>query len=159
MGQRPAKSDSEKLGKDRTDDQVGPDHAVGRPARWRQADPDWCRPAALWYESLRISGQAVYYQQSDAEQAWVLAEVLSRGLSGVTDEVTTMAEAKQMRTYQASLLRMWLTGSRELLTTESARRGAHVRLDPTVTDADGVDQATEDIMNVIKHGFGELRLA
>lgn len=139
MAQRAAKDVTEKKGHDAATDN-GVDRAVGLPAEWREASPEWCAMARNWYDALRVSGQAVYYQQSDAEQAYVLAEFLDRGLA-----------------YGGSpqLLRMWLTGSRELLTTESARRGAHVRLDPVAGNVDDLARSTDDILNVIRGNFGE----
>lgn len=139
MAQRAAKDSAEKKGHDLATDN-GVDRAVGLPAEWREADPEWCEIARNWYDSLRASGQSVYYQQSDAEQAFVLAELLHRGLG-----------------YDGSpqLVRMWLTGARELLTTESARRGAHVRLDPVAGDAHDLARSTDDILNVIRGNFGE----
>lgn len=139
MATRPAKSDAEKRGHDRPSSEHD-DRLRGRAAVWQDPDPRWLAPVTAWYVALARSGQSVYYQQSDAAQAFVLAELLDYGL----------------RHKDGPFVRMWLTGSRELLTTESSRRGAHVRLEPTEHTDDQVVEAADDLMNVIKVAFREV---
>ena len=138
MGQVAAKTDGEKRGHDRPGTESEP-RLAGRAAEWAPAHERWHTAAVRWYESLAVSGQSAYYQQSDADQAYVLAEALSYGL----------------KRHEASWVRIWLTGSRELLSTESARRGAHVRLDPSATNNAVLEAQHDETMNVIRGNFGE----
>lgn len=82
--------------------------------------------AAEWYESLRVSGQSVFFEPSDWAQAKVWTATLSSALSG--GRVT------------ATLIEAWSSGASELLTTEGARRRMRVEL----SRADDGTDADED---------------
>lgn len=138
MGQRAAKDDTERRGHHIAEAEPEP-RAPGLGAEWADPRSSWPAEVVRWYRSLDRSGQRVHYQQSDADQAWVLADVLARGL----------------RWNDRQLIRIWLTGSRELLTTESARRGAHVRLDPAAAPNAELAAAHDEAVNVIRAQFGE----
>lgn len=138
MGQRAAKSDTERRGHHVADAPANP-ALPGVSAQWHPPGSNWNPAVVRWYRSLDRSGQADYYQQSDADQAWILADVLHRA----------------MRWGDRQLYRIWLTGSRELLTTESARRAAHIRLDPTSASQAQVEAQHDESMNVIRASFGE----
>jgi hypothetical protein len=71
--------------------------------------------AAAWYESLKTSGQSVFYQPSDWATAVVHAEVLSRLLS---------SSRLSAQGYAA-----WTSATTELLTTEGARRRARLEIE------------------------------
>jgi hypothetical protein len=88
------------------------------------ASPNEWHPAAReWFESLEKSGQAIFYQPSDWATAKVLAEILSRSLSG--GKMT------------AALIERWQVGATELLTTEGARRRVRIELE-RVTEQEAV---------------------
>lgn len=94
-----------------------------------QAD-EWHPLAVEWWESLRLSGQATWYEPSDWATARVLAELLSRILQA--DELN------------ATAVRAWQHGATELLTTEGARRRVRVELEQAKDDAtSGGDNVSE----------------
>lgn len=80
-----------------------------------EPDEDWHPIATQWYESLKKSGQRVFYENSDWCQAFYIAEAMSRSMR--TSNIS------------ASLIGAVLTGAAELLTTEGARRRARVELE------------------------------
>lgn len=47
------------------------------PVKWPRANPDWDQMAKDWYNGLKNSGMAAYYQQSDIALAVVIANELS----------------------------------------------------------------------------------
>lgn len=71
--------------------------------------------AAQWFESLRESGQSVYFEPSDWAQARILVETLSRALS-------------MDKPPSGQLLAAWFSAAGELLTTEGARRRMRLEL-------------------------------
>lgn len=71
--------------------------------------------AADWYESLRTSGQAVYFADSDWQQARIWTDLLSRQLSKGSPS--------------AMMIAAWSSASSELLTTEGARRRLRLELE------------------------------
>lgn len=72
--------------------------------------------AADWYEGLRRSAQAEFFQPSDWAQARIWTELLSRTL-------------KQGERPSAVLIAAWSSGAAELLTTEGARRRVRIELE------------------------------
>ena len=62
---------------DRSDEQETKKGQV-RPVRVPRADPDWHLIAKQLYDSLKKSGQADFYQQSDWVLAFALCDDLSR---------------------------------------------------------------------------------
>ena len=88
-----------------------------------------------WYEGLRKSPQAIYFQPSDWAQARVWAELLSRAL-------------KQGERPSAVLIAAWSSGAAELMTTEGARRRMRVELERSSSsdpDADRADATVTDL--------------
>lgn len=71
--------------------------------------------AAEWFESLRVSGQSIYFEASDWAQARILVESLSRILSSD-------------RAPNGQFLASWFAAAGELLTTEGARRRMRLEL-------------------------------
>jgi hypothetical protein len=67
-----------------------------------------------WYESLRDSGQAYYYEASDWAQAAVLTQVLSDQLNSIKPS--------------AMMVQVWHQGAADLLTTEGTRRRLRLEL-------------------------------
>lgn len=75
--------------------------------------PDWLTGFALeWYDSLRISGQAIYYTESD----WTSALVVARGVMDF------------IRNPRATMLTAVLQGFGMLGATEGARRSMQIEL-------------------------------
>lgn len=70
--------------------------------------------AYAWYESLRDSGQAYYYEPSDWAQAAVWTHLLSEQL-------------KQIKP-SAMMVQAWSNAATELLTTEGTRRRLRLEL-------------------------------
>lgn len=96
-------------------------------------DPDPL--ASDWYEGLRLSGQAEFFQPSDWAQARVWAELLSRAL-------------KQGGKPSAVLIAAWSSGASELMTTEGARRRMRLELERVPSadpDADRSDATVTDL--------------
>ena len=71
--------------------------------------------AADWYESLRVSGQSVYFEASDWAQARILVESLSRVLQSGNAP-------------NGQFLASWFSAAGELLTTEGSRRRMRLEL-------------------------------
>lgn len=53
---------------------------VGRDVEVPVANEDWHPTAKMWYESLKSSGQAIFYEPSDWAMAYLLAETIDREL-------------------------------------------------------------------------------
>lgn len=70
--------------------------------------------AYAWYESLRDSGQAFYYEPSDWAQAAVWTQLLSDQLNAIKPS--------------AMMVQAWSQGAAELLTTEGTRRRLRLEL-------------------------------
>ena len=86
-------------------------------------------PAAKkWYRSLRTSGQAEFYTDSDWQTAIVAAEVLDRFFA--TSRATLLAEFNRMCT--------------SLLVTEGDRRRARLELERTPAEEEVPDAANLD---------------
>lgn len=56
------------------------------PYTWPEASESWHSLARDWYEGLRNSGMAAYYQQSDVATAVIVANELSEYLSNTSGE-------------------------------------------------------------------------
>lgn len=68
-----------------------------------------------WYDGLRRSGQAEFYQPSDWAQARILADLIG----------VTLSQDKP----SAVMVAAWMSGASELLTTEGARRRMRMELE------------------------------
>jgi len=79
------------------------------------ASRDWHPVAREWFQSLKKSGQSVFYEQSDWATAKVWAEMLSRQLESGRPSSQMMAA--------------WHSAAQELLTTEGSRRRVRVELE------------------------------
>lgn len=76
--------------------------------------------ALLWYESLRTSGQAVYYADSD----WASALIIARAVAAFEGRPT------------AHMLASILSGFGSLAATEGERRRLRIELERVSEDAD-----------------------
>lgn len=120
-GPTPQRSDQR-----RRRNKVDIDKAPNRAARvYGPEPPDWLMGLALdWYESLRTSGQAIYYTDSD----WTSALILARAIE--TFE----------RKPSAHMLTAILSGFGSLAATEGDRRRLRIELE-RVQDDDPDEQA------------------
>ena len=85
----------------------------------------WHHLAREWFESLKVSGQAQFFEPSDWAQARIWADLLSRAL--LSDRPSGM------------MIAAWAAGASELLTTEGARRRMRIELErakPVDADAE-----------------------
>lgn len=78
------------------------------------ADESWHQIARDWYDSLAVSGQAVFYEPSDWATARYVAEAMSRSL------LASRFSAQMFAAVSAAMT--------ELLTTEGARRRARLEI-------------------------------
>lgn len=97
----------------------------GSPLRWAAPGVLWQDPARRWYLSLKKSGQSRFYEQSDIETAWFLA-----------NELSLLLEQAAGRSNRGEILRAVMTGMSLLLNTETDRRRA------------GIELVREEIVNV-----------
>lgn len=95
------------------------------------ADPTWNPVAARWFESLKVSGQHVFYEASDWMTAYAVAESMSREFEPQPLVVGTGKDAKvemHRMAPKAASLAAWLKGAASLLATEGDRRRAALEL-------------------------------
>lgn len=96
-----------------------------------KANSKWHPVAKRWYESLVVSGQAVYYEPSDWATAYLIAESMSRDLKpqfvGV-NEVTGDEIVKALPLKGANLS-AYLKAFTVLLATEGDRRRLRLELE------------------------------
>lgn len=107
-----------------------PDKVAGG-VRVEQPEPSesWHPMARDWYTSLAESGQAVFFEASDWQQARVAAEVLHRMLEARTKGGTPAVNGQA--------LAAWLSMTTTLMVTEGDRRRLRVELQRgEVVDAD-----------------------
>lgn len=107
------------------------------------ADENWHPVAAMWYESLKSSGQSIFYEPSDWATAYVLADVLDRWLKpqdvkvgqiGVGNgdsaggDITYVFEQKILAMPGGTLTAI-LKGMSALMVTEGERRRLKIELE------------------------------
>lgn len=93
------------------------------------AASDWHSIATIWYDSLALSGQHVFYEPSDWAYAYVIAETMSRELVPQPVFDSDGKEVGQVvRPPRASAVSVWLRAMAALLVTEGDRRRAGVEL-------------------------------
>jgi len=95
-----------------------------RPVRVPRADPDWHPIAKQLYDSLKKSGQADFYQQSDWAYAYSLCDDLSH--------------YKKSKSRSSMMLAALMSAMSNLLVTEGDRRRVRIELqepEPETTPA------------------------
>ena len=103
----------------------------GPEPEWMAADDRWDDLARNWYEGLQVSGQARFYEQSDADVAYLLAEQMHRHLEdqaiviGRGDDREVQMISKPMSGTDLSAL---LKGMSLLGATEADRRRMRIEL-------------------------------
>ena len=92
------------------------------------ASEDWHPIAQRWYQALSESGQSQFYEPSDWEAAYYVAEVLSRHLN--QDRLS------------AELFKSLWAAMTDLLTTESSRRRVRMEVERTaeLEDVTGLEE-------------------
>lgn len=94
-------------------------------------DDDWHPVAKRWFNGLKRSGQVVFYEPSDWETAYLLAETISRELKPqpvvVKRDGESFVEMVSMP-LKGTTLSALLKGMTDLMVTEVQRRRARVEL-------------------------------
>jgi len=94
-----------------------------RPVRIPAADKDWHPIAKRLYNSLKKSGQADFYQQSDWALAWSICEDLSYYKTPLTNR-----DGEQYSKRSGQMLQTIYTAMERLLVTEGDRRRVRIEL-------------------------------
>lgn len=100
-----------------------------------EADGEWHRLAADWFNALAESGQSQFFEASDWAQARVWAHLLSVEL--FKDKPSAM------------MIAAWSSGAAELLTTEGARRRMRIELERAVISDPGQDHADATVTDLM----------
>ena len=109
------------------------------------ADESWHPVAAAWYESLRHSGQRVFYQPSDWATAYIVAESLSRDMKPQVIGIDEEGEVKfAVIPLKGSSLAAYLKAFTALMATEGDRRRMNIELRKASLLGQGKDDVTED---------------
>lgn len=101
-----------------------------------RASGDWHPIAKRWFQSLKDSGQAQFYEQSDWLTAVYVAEAMSRNLS----------QSK----FSAQLFQSVMSAMTDLLTTEGSRRRARVELEREAGGEDPAEAARVTLMETYR---------
>ncbi|WP_407285501.1 hypothetical protein [Streptomyces sp. BP-8] len=105
-----------------------------------RASGDWHPIAKRWFQSLKDSGQAQFYEQSDWLTAVYVAEAMSRNLG----------QSK----FSAQLFQGVMSAMTDLLTTEGARRRARVELEREVSGEGPAEAARVTLMDAYRKAAG-----
>lgn len=99
----------------RTQEELEVDKApAGAELVWYDVDPEWCEDAKRTYESFRVSGVIVFWEQSDVAQLHFLCSEITR--------------YRQLGKFSGQGLQALLSGLTELGATEGARRRMKIEL-------------------------------
>ena len=113
------------------------------------ADPDWHPTALAFYESLAISGQAVFYQPSDWAVAVLVAESMSRDLGeqvvGTTDSGHVIKDTIPLK---GASLAAYLKAFSVLMVTEGDRRRAQLELERAQVSDPDADRAAGTVSDI-----------
>jgi hypothetical protein len=102
-----------------------------------KGNPKWHPVARRWFDSLKVSGQAVFWEPSDWAVAEILAETMSRELRPKFVALDAQGDPILRETpIPGAALGAILRGMTDLAVTEGARRRARIELErPKVSDA------------------------
>lgn len=110
-------------------------HAVKPPTE----DRTWHTYAKNWFRSLKTSGQAQFFQDSDWQEAKITAYLIS-------------AEFNREQGPRATMMDVIFSRADNLLTTEGARRRLRVEL-ITAKKGEELDKHTESILSAYEKEF------
>lgn len=96
---------------------------------WPTANPEWHTTTKRWYESLRKSGQALFYESSDIAYAYFVAEELD--------------DWKMKRQRSAQFFATLITAMSNCLSTEGDRRRVGIELSQEDDTPDAGQEAIE----------------
>lgn len=92
---------------------------------------EWAPQATRWYRALKQSGQVRFFEPSDWQYAWLLAELLTKELTAVK-VVTDLVTGEQYPVPvppRAMMTKTILAAMGELGTTESSRRRMKIEVE------------------------------
>lgn len=110
------------------------------------ADGGWCRPAKQWYESLKLSGQSVFYTSGDWSTAWMIAESMHREFA---PQPVTVGRGEEAHTVMVRLppkgasLMAWLKAMSGLMVLEGDRRRVRIELAKAKIEGEEPPDASE----------------
>ena len=104
----------------------------------------WNPIATRWYESLAESGQALYYQSSDWQHAWIVAEIIS----------SVFDDHEEGKKYPAMLLQTLFGEMTNLMTTEGSRRRLRLEIEREKQSDTAETAAVTSIMANYGKAFG-----
>lgn len=107
------------------------------PVKAPRVSPSWHPLMKDWFRSLKESGQAVFYEPSDWQQARLLAELMSQ-------------ELKRDKPIRANILAEFHAASMMLMTTEGARRKLRLELQREQYGSTDTDDGVLSVMSEYK---------
>lgn len=107
--------------------------AVAGEVKIPPASDKWHPIAKSWYEALQKSGQKVFFEPSDWEAAYFVAEVITKNL--------------RAKRFSAQLFQSVWAAMGDLLTTEADRRRARVEIERE-TDKPPADDADSEVADL-----------
>lgn len=120
--------------------QVSVTKGESRPVRIPHADPDWHPIARMLWDSLKKSGQADFYEQSD----WAFAFSLCDDLSMYKKPLVTK-DGVEYHKRSGQMLQTIYSAMERLLVTEGDRRRVRIELhDPEEDDGQAAEVAVLD---------------
>lgn len=136
------KRESQRRRRNKSSDGLATVRAVGAPkVKAPNVKPGWHPLMKEWYRSLKVSGQAVFYQPSDWQTAQLLCHVMSEALNGEEP-------------VKASLLAEFNRTAASLMTTEGERRRLRLELEnPDALHRD--EDATVSLMAAYRDKFSD----
>ena len=94
------------------------------------APDNWDPIARMWFESLKSSGQAIFYEPSDWMTAYLIAESISRDLGEQVVGFTPTGEVlRDVIPMKGASLNAYLKGMSALMVTEGDRRKLRIELE------------------------------
>ena len=112
--------------------------AAGAALVWYPEDPEWSQTAKWWYESMRVSGQSVFYEQSDVATVYYVAGMISKSTEG--------------NRVNGQLFGAIMSAMSDLLATEGSRRRVKIELQRD-TDEPGTSEVDSAIL-ALSQQFG-----
>jgi hypothetical protein len=118
--------------------------AAKRRPTWPASNPDWHPTAKAWYESLKKSGQASFYEASDIAYAFFVTEELD--------------DWKMKRRTSAQFFASLLTAMASCLSTEADRRRSGIELTQEEDNEDAGAAALKRYEDMLKSSAPNMRL-